>query len=214
MQSPSGILGPLFGKAGLYYIRRTRSGELLIVPRYRNDAQTPAQLKCRKRFQWLMSVASKCYLSIIKPHFSPEFMQRPPLADVIDLSMHLWDYEQELYQFVLLKGTLWPMSEAYIRYFDGWNYGYYFPPGLGNGAAVPEDHIVIVIVRYSDMRIITSPPGLTYAAGRWVMCEHYWFDPIDDCSVSMFYYHLSGTRPYQISAAWTVVTALPRKLFN
>lgn len=63
----NGILGPLTGRGGLYYVRRSANGSYVIVPRARRDAKTAAQLEQRRRLLLYVKFASKIYLSTILP---------------------------------------------------------------------------------------------------------------------------------------------------
>ena len=87
MQSPSGILSPLIGPLGPYYVRKKKNGDLIVVPRARTDAKTQGQLEYRRRFTLVTKLLSKLYLPMIKPYTWRSTWRVHPFAQATDLSL-------------------------------------------------------------------------------------------------------------------------------
>lgn len=86
----SGILGPLTGKCGTHYVRRLKSGALIIVPRARKDKNSALQREQRRRLSILASIGSKIWQPCLKWYSDHNVYKIPTIAKFYEWSEPYW----------------------------------------------------------------------------------------------------------------------------
>lgn len=110
MQMYSGILGPLIGPLGPMYVRKLANGDLIIVPRYRTDKKSPAQLEYRRRLSIMAKIASKIYLFCLKPFKNLYPHESVLIAEFCKLNMQSMFAIPNWWQFRILPVNVPPDS--------------------------------------------------------------------------------------------------------
>lgn len=156
-----GVIGPLWGKT-------SSTGKHVVVPRYRNDAKSPAQLEQRRRLAMLSRIGSKLYLPMLKPYEYYYKQKYTALACFIDNCLSDWyAWEDMPYMWLFARN----LASSY------WYRADYISPTVPLQVTwssspyvsfVETDTVRFFLVVGQDKRVFYDDGSLTWSTGRWV----------------------------------------------
>ena len=163
----AGLLWKVYGVVAVGFYRRTKSGETIVVPRARRDANTPAQIECRRRFKAVTQFASSIYLIYIKRLWVYYGRPRGPIGVFTKHNLDSW-----------LEITSWkyfqlgPASTPFFYTIRSWrdpitNELYFTWPTSGWPNVSSDAQLWLWYVRHPRGPVYYPNPAISFFAGEY-----------------------------------------------